>query len=264
MKIEIESRFELGQVVYFVRHDVNTYGNFKPFVDFGLVDGVWGKGEYTLSLYEPVDTRTINGIPFDEFFDKEKKYKKLPNGWTYNTKLFDIGNISIKEKFGEEVEKEAETALDKPDVIKHLIDIGFLVRPASQNLASHAETHIEKGMYIIRRVYDETRSRVRLNNTIRNESELFDFYEKARDAVEKERKENLRIASLTDEEWVEEFEIHGKLNHWKAMYRPTEEDYNYALNILLDYPKRSELEVRIFGGRVQMKNIHNKTWRDVV
>ena len=33
------------------------------------------------------ERRLVNGIPIDEF-ESETKYKKLPKGWRYNTKLF--------------------------------------------------------------------------------------------------------------------------------------------------------------------------------
>ncbi len=117
MKQGFEKRFKNGDIVYWCHSD----GNGRYSVKNGMVDEQFSDA-VVIDYLALRERRLVNGIPIDEF-DSESKYKKLPKGWTYNTKLFKITYSDLTE---EEVNYRIDAK--KPETIKQAYDLGYLVK----------------------------------------------------------------------------------------------------------------------------------------
>ena len=83
-----------------------------------------------IDLLEPKETRYIDGVPIDEFKDNQK-YRKLPKGWTYNTKLYDLtwrANPEDEKLFNElNVKVDNSESIKKQDYLSNQIRFFMVV-----------------------------------------------------------------------------------------------------------------------------------------
>lgn len=107
MKKGFEKRFEKGDIVYWCHSD----GNGRYSIKNGMVDEQFSDA-VVIDYLTLRERRLVNGIPIDEF-DSQTKYKKLPKGWTYNTRLFEITYSDLTE---EEVNYQID--IKNPETIK--------------------------------------------------------------------------------------------------------------------------------------------------
>ena len=117
MKQGFEKRFKNGDIVYWCRNE----GNGRYTVRYGMVDEQFSDA-VVIDYLTAMERRLVNGIPIDEF-ESETKYKKLPKGWTYDTRLFEITHSDL-------TEEEIFYFIDfkKPETIKKGYDLGYLVK----------------------------------------------------------------------------------------------------------------------------------------
>lgn len=245
--------FEIGQVAYY-HVSLNAYTK-NPFnlIKWGIVEEIFHDG-YCLSNYETVDGRTIDGVLFKDYKFNEEKRKKLPKGWTYNTKLINKG-------FDENIKKmmESEPFNYEPDTLKHLIDVGLFVKPSSQYKNYYAEADINKDGYIIVR-----KENYNFGNYYNPDyvflqfDEIYHSYEEVYNIVDNYFKELKRQSELSDYDWSIE-QIDKTLNHWGKIYNKKDLIEMY-MNKLLSLDRVEDIEVRIFMGNIQWKYADKKKW----
>lgn len=110
------------------RMRTNSDGKHTPFVHIGIIesDESYDKEQnrWLIEKYESRDFRSINGIPFAEF-KPDEKWKSLPKGWTYNTRLFEEGFTPEWDAYKKRCQG---LSLKNPSDILSLIEEGWWVR----------------------------------------------------------------------------------------------------------------------------------------
>ena len=120
---------KVGDIAYWVERESCSCNHYNGFcVKFGIVDEVW-KDCYVVNYLVPyeevvisIDGKSHTFKTFAEMQDfiSNMSYRKLPKGWTYNTKLFTCETIRpIK----------LEGSIKNPEDIKKAVECGSLVRP---------------------------------------------------------------------------------------------------------------------------------------
>ena len=94
MKPGFEKRFNKEDLVYWCHKKAHEYS-----VQYGLVDEQFSDA-VIIDYIVPRERRIIDGIPLDEF-KSEERYRKLPKGWSYDTKLFEVTHEVLDEEENE-------------------------------------------------------------------------------------------------------------------------------------------------------------------
>lgn len=240
----------VGSVGYFVERSNNPPYEYQ--VHFGIVK-VHYPGEIALQLYELVDVRLINGTPIKEF-ETPTRWMKLPKGWTYSTKLYDLS-------FGEFNHDPSDYNLEKPEDILKAIDNGILVK-VQDNDHARIETEIDKkdGFRIVRNYppYDFYRTYV----TVRFDK-VYATYEEAKKELDAINAEFERQSELSDYDWSLE-QIDKDINKCVAMAYITEKQGKEYRQRLIDMGKVEDIETRVFNGGLQWKYWKKKKWQTLV
>lgn len=140
MKTGYEKRFNQGDIVYWCHRRGHEFS-----VRYGMVDEQFSNA-VCIDYLELRERRRVDGIPIQEF-QNEQRFRKLPKGWTYNTKLFDITYDDMTED-----EKEFVIDITKPEVIKEAYEKGYLVKD-NTIFHGHIESEITKDGFRIVKKY---------------------------------------------------------------------------------------------------------------
>lgn len=251
MRPGFEKRFNHGDIVYWCQRNGN-----KCEIKVGMVDEQF-PGTVCIDLLEKKETRYIDGIPIDDF-KSEQKYRKLPKGWRYDTKLFDLEyrpNIEDEKLF-----KELNVRIDNPESIKKAYKSGLLVK--SENIFhGRVEADITKeGFRIILNypMYEHYVTHV----SIRSDKVYFTYCE-AKKELDSYIAELERQASLSDYDWNVE-QIDKVIAQWKVFHNATDEEaYSYRTWIL-EMENVEDIEVRMHLGNIQWKYLKNKKWNTII
>lgn len=246
MKQGFEKRFKNGDIVYWCHSE----GNGGYTVRYGIVDEQFSDA-IVIDYLVLRERRLVNGIPIDEF-ESETKYKKLPKGWTYNTKLFEMTYSDLTEE-----EKEFGLIdIENPENIKHAYDKGILVK---DNTIFHGVIgeDITKEGYRILKKYPMWQHHID-HVSIRPDKVYF-TYEEAKSEVDKNVKEFKRQLSLTDYEWSVEH-ICKNLDIFKAIHGLSERDIDAYREFILGMDNVENIETRIYQGHIQWKYEDKKRW----
>lgn len=249
MREDYKKRFPKNDIVYFLKPR-QEYDR----IQYGIVDEQFSNA-VCIDLLNWREYRTIDGVRFD-LWQPNYKPKKLPKGWTYNTKLWCFNQT---DDFC-----ELEKAWDNFDVAnkeliwKHLTQTGFIVK---RTLAFYerAEEVIEKGTWYLKKTlpsYTPCPTSISLQPY-----EVYHEYEEAQRALDEYDKERDRIANLSDKEWSIE-QIRKTIETWSGLYRVEPDDVLKATNFLLSLKNIEDVEVRILSG-LQWKYWKNKKWNSV-
>lgn len=246
MKQGFEKRFKNGDIVYWCHSE----GNGGYTVRYGIVDEQFSDA-IVIDYLVLRERRLVNGIPIDEF-ESETKYKKLPKGWTYNTKLFEMTYSDLTEE-----EKEFGLIdIENSENIKHAYDKGILVK---DNTIFHGVIgeDITKEGYRILKKYPMWQHHID-HVSIRPDKVYF-TYEEAKSEVDKNVKEFKRQLSLTDYEWSVEH-ICKNLDIFKAIHGLSERDIDSYREFILGMDNVENIETRIYQGQIQWKYEDKKRW----
>lgn len=252
MESGFERRFSQGDIVYWCNQIGHRYN-----VSFGMVDEQF-YGAVCIDLLEKKETRYINGIPLDDF-EPEQEYKKLPKGWTYDTKLFDLEYRMTPED--EKLWNEVSKKIDDPELIKRAYEAGILVK-SEKIFHGHIEDDIDKKKgYRLVRAYSPHENII-THVSIRPDKVYF-TYQEAAEEVKSNILEFERQANLSDYDWQVE-QIDKTLLHWKTIYGKTNEKVESYRNWILEMKNVEDIEVRIYMGEIQWKYSKNKRWNNIV
>lgn len=248
MRNGYEKRFAQGDIVYWCHQEGHKYS-----VHYGMVDEQFSDAVCIDYLHHR-ENRFVNGIPIDEF-ESEYKYKKLPKGWNYDTKLFEItyGDFECL------VEQCASIDIKNPKSIKAAYEKGILVKD-STIFYGDIEAEITKEGYRIVKKYPMWKHHISYTS-IRPDKVYF-TYKEAKDEVDANIAEFYRQAELSDYDWSVEH-IDMELVRWQTLNGVSNEEKNKYRNWLLSMDKVEDIEVRIFNGEIQWKYDKNKKWRNI-
>lgn len=239
----------IGEVVYYIKKN----GNHNWKVEFGTIREQY-RGDVVINLYEVLETRLVNGIPYNDF-PARTELKKLPKGWTYNTRLYEITNASIPE----EMYQAAKTISFRDRAgTKKLIDMGYLV-PVSSIDYSHIETEFVKheGYRLVKRYYQDE---YHADNTTCYAWEVFTDYEEAQKYIDEHFLEMQFESNMSDLEWAV-YQIDRVLD--KASLYMTKTERNEIREHLLDMENIEDIEIRLYMGKVQWKYLKNNKWNNI-
>lgn len=236
--------FKKGDIVYWCHREGHHYS-----VCYGMVEEQYSD-VVIVNLLRPKEYRLVNGIPIDQF-PNETKRKKLPKGWSYSTKLFEIT-----------YEPSKAHSLDPtdPEQVKKAYEDGLLVK-YSTLFRGVIEADITKEGYSIVKKYPMWQKREVTDVSIRPER-LHLNYEDVFDEMMRERNELLRQGSLSDYEWSVE-QIDKTLNRWMEYSGEIERVKNEYREWLLSLDKVEEIETRLFDGHVEWKYENRKKWNHI-
>lgn len=238
-------RFNKGDIVYWCHQKGHEYS-----VHWGMVDEQFSRSVVYVDYLAPKERRLVNGIPIDDF-KSESKYKKLPKGWTYNTRLFEITSEDIDED-----RKIYKFDIHNSDDIKDLYDKGLLVKK-STIFDGEIDAEITKEGYKIVKKYPPYRNNI-TSISIRPDK-LYITYKEAEKEVNDNIAEFIRQSELSDYDWsIEQIDktlkrCYGKTDIEKKQYR----------DWLLKMDDIEDIEVRIIGGKIQWKYWNKKRWANI-
>lgn len=246
-----ERRFNHGDIVYWCQHNGNKYE-----VQFGRVDEQFSDA-VCIDLLEKKETRYINGIPLDEF-KSEQKYRKLPKGWSYDTKLYSL-EYRVNPKDQELFEK-LDVRIDNPESIKKAYESGLIVKSESIFHGIIEEDITKEGFRIILKypMYEHHITHV----SIRPDKVYF-TYQEAKEEADSYIAELNRQANMSDYDWQVE-QIENILLQWKMFHDATDEEVSEYRNWILGMDNIENIEVRMSLGKIQWKYIKNKKWNTIV
>lgn len=250
MKKGFEKRFHAGDIVYWCENRKSgRYG-----VNYGMVDEQFSDA-VCIDLLEKKEIRYVDGVPMDQF-ETEQKYRKLPKGWTYSTKLF-----QLEWRIDPEEEKLfQEIKMDQPETIKKAYELGVLVK-SDQIFHGHIEVDITKEGFRIIKKYPIWQHHI-THISIRSDQVYF-TYQEAQKEVEKHVVALERMANLSEYDWAVEL-IDQTLKHWKKLQNAAEEEVSAYRNWLLSMKYVEEIETRVYSGSIQWKYLKNTKWHNIV
>lgn len=237
----------IGSVVYFLS---SNQRGIKGIV-FGTVEEHY-TSEICLQLYDFLERRTINGVPVEQI-ETPTRWSKLPKGWTYDTRLYELGHRPFPETL-----KECD--LKKPADILRAIEQGILVKVQNIDYA-HFESVIDlKHGWRLERKYPYGEHHPAYISV--RFDKVYTTYEQAEVMLNTELAELARQAELSDYDWSLE-QINDKLSRWAKMYGISDEEKNRYRERLMALKNVEDIEVRIFSGDIQWKYWKNRHWISV-
>lgn len=244
MRAGYEKRFNPGDIVYWCHQNGHEYS-----VHYGMVDEQFSDAvcvDYLASR----ERRRVDGIPIDEF-QSEQRYRKLPKGWSYDTKLFEITYDPLTE---EEIAFTIDIA--NPESIKSAYDKGFLVKD-STIYHGNIETEITKDGFRIIKKYPMWQHHI--NHVSIRPDKVYLTYKEAKKEVDDNIAEFHRQASLSDYDWSVE-QIDKTLRNYKIVNDATDEEIKQYKDWLLAMDNVEDIETRMFDCNIQWKYWKNKKW----
>lgn len=239
-----------GDVLFYLVRVNNRYDT-----RFGIVDDLRG-AEVVLTLVTFSRKCKINGIPVEDMtFPTE--WKKLPKGWTWSTKLFDL---TEHYSFTDLADRDDyHVSVDDTDSIKRAFNDGYLI-PKIDFDHSRYETEIDKnkGWRIVRK-YNEDGPYW----TSQFYSNCFLTHKEAKEYADAEEAELRRQAELSDYDWsVEKIdEVLGHYAFWKGL---SDEEVKRYRDWILSHERVEDIEVRCAHGSLEWKYCESKRWLAVM
>lgn len=246
-------RFHPGDIVYWCGREAGKY-----VVKWGMVDEQYSDA-VRIEFLEAKECRYIDGVPIVEFIrhQNEQKYKKLPKGWTYNTKMFDLDCVKDPEDVN--LWNKLSPRIDDPESIKRAYDAGILVK-AYLKFHGDIEADITKEGYKI--VCKEPMYRNYSTHTSIRPDRVYTTYQEAQDEVDANTAEFVRQSELSDYDWSVE-QIDKTLARWQLTVGATDEERAAYRKWILDMEHVEDIETRVYLGNVQWKYEKNKKWNNI-
>ena len=244
MKPGFQKRFEHGDIVYWCHSNGYDYS-----VKYGMVDEQFSDA-IVIDLLVPRERRLINGIPIDKY-ENPTKYKKLPKGWSYETKLDEVTYEPMPDE-----ERNFQINIKSPVSIKMAYDLGYLVKD-STIYHGNVESEITNNGYRVIKKYPMWKHHI--DHVSIRPDRVYDNYMDALYEVQANKAEFLRQASLTDEEWSIE-QIDKTIAQWKRATDSSDEEAKRYHDWLVNIKDVDKIETRLCGGEIQWKYEDKKRW----
>lgn len=260
---------KVGDIAYWVERQSCSCSHYNGFwVRFGIVDEVW-KDCYVVNYlvpYEEVvisidgESHTFKTFAEMQDFISNMSYRKLPKGWTYNTKLFTWETIRpIK----------LEGSIKNPEDIKKAVECGALVRPEMKvtNTGFPADVVEKKGWKLIMSpTYGRDSSHTRIQSNIPiDKYYTFSTWEDAEKLAKILREEKEWSANLTDSEYVETRILRVLNKAQEKIFGEnalTVDEAKRIYNFMIKQKRFDEIECRWYGV-FQWRYYDSKKWHTV-
>lgn len=243
-----EKRFENGDIVYWCHSE----GCGRYCVKFGMVDEQFSDA-VIIDYIVPRERRLVNGIPIDKF-NSEDKYRKLPKGWSHDSKLYEITYEPLTEE--EIALTDFNTIIKTPSLLKQLYSKGYFVKD-STIFHGEIQADITKEGFRIRKYYPMWKHHIDHVSIV--PSKVYFIFEEAEKEVKANIAEFYRQAALSDYEWSVE-QIDKTLDRYKIIADVTENEIQQYREWLLNISNVEDIETRIFNGNVQWRYCTKERW----
>ena len=247
MRVGYEKRFNQGDIVYWCHQCGHEFS-----VHYGMVDEQFSDA-VCIDYIVPRERRLVDGVPINEF-ESEQRYRKLPKGWSYDTKLFEI---TYEPLTADEIAFKID--ITNPETLKSAYEKCYLVKD-STIFHGQIEDEITKDGFRIVKKYP--RDLHHIDHTSVRPEKVYITYEEAKKEVEDNIAEFHRQANLSDYDWSVE-QIDKTLNLWKRLSDSSENEVKQYRDWLLGMSNVEDIEVRLFGGNIQWKYWKNKRWMNI-
>lgn len=257
-----EIKFKEGDLIFF--EPANPYINglkSKNVYEFGIIDHIYFDG-YGVDIYEPFDTRKIEGIPVKDY-DFNQKRRKLPKNWSYDTDLIHLTWDNQPDGYNGQVFN-----MDNKGY-REGIEYGIFVPRSSQDKEGYLEVDINKEGYLItwkHQQYKISKSSYVLVPFNKAYEEPIEYAK----TVEAYNNEVLRQRSLSDYDWIIETEIDKNLNRWCTINSINNETKTKIRTFLIEQMKYywkdgkgNGIECRMYMGKLQWREEGQKKWIDI-
>lgn len=244
MEEKYRKRFHNGDIVYWCHKESNGYR-----VKFGMVYEQFSDA-VIIDYLVPRERRLVNGTPIEEF-KSEERYRKLPKGWSWNTRLYEITYRDFTDE-----ENDCLIDISVPETIKEAYDKGFLVKD-STIFHGVIESEISKDGYRIVKKYPMWEHHIDHVSIL--PYKVYSTYEEAKEEVNTHNNELKRQAALSDLEWAIE-QIDKQLDRWKLYSSCSNKEIQGYRDFLLAQDNVEDIEVRIVQGGLQWKYWNKKRW----
>lgn len=259
----MQKHFNSGDIVYWCGrgNEISSEllrGEGAYIVKFGMVNEQFSDIVY-IDFLEKKEYRYIDGIYIGDFIECQwmQKRKKLPKGWTYNTKLYTIEErIDPKDK--EKIDELND--LRDPQSVRKAYDLGLLVK-ADTKFHGTIETDITNEGYMVLAKYPMWKH-YRTHESVTSSRLYFTYLEAQNEAKEKNA-ELIRQAELSDYDWSVEH-IDDTLARWQYITGETAEKKDGYREFILEKERVEDIETRVFHGNVQWRYVGGKNWHDII
>ena len=245
----------IGSVAYYLFKKDNRYH-----VDFGIVYDHYSDC-VLLQRVSPRDRRMVvsefyqTPVPFKDF-PYNTAWRKLPKGWTWDTKLFDI----VQSKPTEE-EELFVLDITNPRTIIRAYQKGFLVNVRDVPFET-IQSVIEKqnGYKLTRKCKEERRAP---RDTVSVDFwQCFKTYEEAKLACDNAERELYEQASMSDLAWSIHL-IDKDLDRWASIYAVSEENKGRVRAFLMQLQNLENIETRVESCGIQWRTFGKTRWNSV-
>lgn len=205
-----------------------------------------------IDYLEPKELRLVDGVPLEEF-KSEQHFRKLPKGWSYDTKLFEITYRKEPDFEGELID------IRSSESIKHAYDIGMLVK-SDTIFHGVIDAEITKDGFRIRKHYPVGEHYITHTSVMPHK--VYFTYEEAQKEVDENIAEFYRQAALSDYDWSVE-QIDKSLDKFKGLSGISDSEKDKYREWLLSMKNVEDIETRVYGGNIQWKYWKNKRWNNI-
>ncbi len=245
MQTGFEKRFNPGDIVYWCHQRGHEYS-----VHYGIVDEQFSDA-VVIDYIVPRERRRVDGVPIDEF-QSEQRYRKLPKGWTYDTKLFELtwDDLTYEENI-------FILDISKPETLKEAYDKGYLVKDSTIFHGVIEDEITKDGFRIVKKYPRECLHHI--DHVSIFPHKVYFTYEEAKKEADENIAEFHRQASLSDYDWAVE-QIDKTLDMWKAFNDVSDKDVKAYRDWLLGMKDVENIETRLWGKEIQWKYWKNARW----
>lgn len=244
MKPGFQHRFNNGDIVYWCHSN-----GWKLSVKYGMVDEQFSDA-VVIDFLVPRERRLIDGIPIDQY-ENPTKYKHLPKGWSYDTRLYEVTYEPMPEE-----EKNYVFNVKSPVCIKEAYNRGYLVKD-STIFHGKVESEIANGGYRVVKKYPMWEHHI--DHVSIRPDKVYDNYMDALYEKQEKEAEFKRQAALTDEEWSIE-QIDKTISWWKHSTDSSDEEAQRYHDWFVNMKDVDRIETRYWGGEIQWKYEDKKRW----
>lgn len=237
-------RFSPGEIVYWCHHSGHKY-----WVRIGMVADQYSD-VVIIDFLAGRERRRVNGVPINEF-ENESHYKKLPKGWSYDTRLYEITEDELSED-----EKKFKINWHNPQMIKEAYDKGYLVKD-STIFHGTIEAEITKEGYRIVKKYPYYMNHI--DHVSIYPHRLYRTYEEAQKEVDSNVAEFERQAALSEREWSLE-QIDKSIDILKRLNGLSDKEAQSYHDWFADREDVEDIETRVLNFHLQWKHYQSKKW----
>lgn len=250
MKKGFEKRFNKGDIVYWCHR--NIYKGYT--VQCGMVDEQFSDA-VIIDFLVPRERRLIDGIPIDDF-KNEERYRKLPKGWTYNTKLFELTE-EVLDKEENNFLKNCKISDSK--LIKDAYNKGYLVKK-DKIYGGRIESEVTNKGFRIVKTY--VMCEPHITHTSISPNKLYFSYEEAKKEVDDKTAEFYRQSELSDYDWCVE-QIDKNLKKYKFLNSLSDDEVKLYRDWILNQKNVEDIETRIYMKYFQWRYLDKKRWNNI-